>query len=296
MTVGETIHVNHDSCPAGVDTRRRLYITRKMQDNGRVTDLAYCHNCGSGWADNSSITNARAMATAALPLAPVPGLNLVDLNLVPAGTEGFPDEARAFLEPILTGSGPSLGGGWSVDMLGDVGIGFNRDNGRLVLPIYESVGGVNGEPDEVGELLGWQERRLYGTGPKYITTDNGAPLETTVHLWTAAPKAICFVEDYLSAIRVSQSCPSVIAVPLLRYKVRAERVAELAKSRLPAIVWLDNDRPEVEKEAQHIERLWKALGNKAVGTGAIIEPKKCIGGTDWISGFIARKFEELKIK
>lgn len=35
------IHVNHENCPAGEDTRGRLYITRK-----RDGIVAYCHNCG----------------------------------------------------------------------------------------------------------------------------------------------------------------------------------------------------------------------------------------------------------
>lgn len=42
LTSGEQIHVNHDKCPAGLDTKRRLYIKRTEDDR---YILAYCHNC-----------------------------------------------------------------------------------------------------------------------------------------------------------------------------------------------------------------------------------------------------------
>src|SRR5688572_12518334 len=41
VSVGEQVHVNHDSCPAGTDTKKRLYIRRTNE-----AILAYCHNCG----------------------------------------------------------------------------------------------------------------------------------------------------------------------------------------------------------------------------------------------------------
>ena len=39
-----TARYNHEDCPAGTDTRRRLYVTRKADAPHLV--LAYCHNCG----------------------------------------------------------------------------------------------------------------------------------------------------------------------------------------------------------------------------------------------------------
>lgn len=43
--VGETVRHNHDRCPAGMDTRQRLYITRHKPH----LFLGYCHNCsGAG--------------------------------------------------------------------------------------------------------------------------------------------------------------------------------------------------------------------------------------------------------
>lgn len=40
MLEGEQVHINHKGCPAGTDTKKRLYI--KRTDKGWV---AYCHHC-----------------------------------------------------------------------------------------------------------------------------------------------------------------------------------------------------------------------------------------------------------
>ena len=40
MLEGEQVHINHEDCPAGTDTKKRLYI--KRTDKGFV---AYCHHC-----------------------------------------------------------------------------------------------------------------------------------------------------------------------------------------------------------------------------------------------------------
>lgn len=45
---GETCHVNHEGCPAGEDTRKRLYFTRETKPNNLIK--WYCHNCQQGGA------------------------------------------------------------------------------------------------------------------------------------------------------------------------------------------------------------------------------------------------------
>ena len=40
LYTGQTMRINHEECPAGKDTRRRFYITRKPD-----VLLGYCHNC-----------------------------------------------------------------------------------------------------------------------------------------------------------------------------------------------------------------------------------------------------------
>lgn len=57
---GNTVNINHEDCPAGNDTRRRLYVTITPEG----TLLGYCHNCGSkGWArlpKTGTVTNIHA--------------------------------------------------------------------------------------------------------------------------------------------------------------------------------------------------------------------------------------------
>lgn len=49
-TVGFQVNINHEDCPAGIDTKARLYI--KRTDGGIV---AHCHHCGkSGFFVNGS--------------------------------------------------------------------------------------------------------------------------------------------------------------------------------------------------------------------------------------------------
>ena len=45
MEPGSTARINHEKCPAGEDTRRRLYFTKPAA--GDVV-LGYCHNCQMG--------------------------------------------------------------------------------------------------------------------------------------------------------------------------------------------------------------------------------------------------------
>jgi len=64
IPAGTTIRMNHDACPAGTDTRRRLYVT-----NDPKGTLCYCHNCAQGCAITSGV---RVRVPAAPLAAPAP--------------------------------------------------------------------------------------------------------------------------------------------------------------------------------------------------------------------------------
>lgn len=53
---------NHEDCPAGKDTKRRLYTT--LKDDGSI--VAYCHNCGS--AGSTSSTGPRVRRSSSVPV------------------------------------------------------------------------------------------------------------------------------------------------------------------------------------------------------------------------------------
>lgn len=275
IEISQTVHMDHDACG---DMRGRLYITRKMNDNGTLADLAYCHNCSSGGASLATLPAVRrAVASPATPAAAPPKLDWPAPDLVPPDEPGFPPEAAAFLAPLLVAlrdhhSSPRA-------RLAEWGVGYRRSTGRLLLPIWSSIClRVSREhwhsPPGSEHLRGRQERRLWDTGgPKYLTVEadpnedmdcrfHGAPPSAS----RATPLVLC--EDWLSAAVVSlaPAAPGGLEVmPLFRYKIAAERLAKLAQAR-HLVVWLDNDKPEVVDEARHIIGLWRALG----GSGAVV--------------------------
>lgn len=267
---GQTISTNHDGCTAGLDTRQRLYITRKRTDTGRTTDLAYCHNCGIG--GTSRPTEPANFRIPGAPPTPTKGSNDLHLpmNLVPPGTADFPAEATAFLGHALP---PAF-------INASVGVGYDRQTSRLILPIYNHIWGQGGLPDNWGSLLGWQARRLYGDGPKYLTVESDAAaagdgLAMELDLWRTSPASdvVILVEDWLSAVYVASGCPQATVIPLLRYKIAAERLAGLRKRFKYLCVWLDDDKPEVIDTRDYIKKLWAAMGGDAGHSGGTIDPK-----------------------
>ncbi len=101
IPVGHTSRFNHDACPAGVDTRRRMYATKKPDG----AYLCYCHNCGQGNIVGGSGPRIRsavvtAPATGSLYTPPV-GIPLTDLGklwltawgiIAPANVMSTPDD------------------------------------------------------------------------------------------------------------------------------------------------------------------------------------------------------------
>lgn len=252
---GTTARMNHDDCPAGADTRTRLYVTRKQADSGKLTDLAYCHNCGVGGAivagGPATIRTALRGVSTATAKAPLK----LPQGLVPVGTGDWPEAAKNFLREIGTRMDHHT-----------LGTGFDRESCRLILPAYSTVLGTGGQVTEVDALIGWQARRLWGSGPKYLTVEadgvGDAGIEMSFSLWDGLVDSVVLVEDWLSALHVATTCPGSFVVPMFRYKISAERLARLRRRHLnvPLIAWLDNDKTEVIAEAAHIRRLWGSLG------------------------------------
>lgn len=73
LAPGEQTHLNHPDCPAGLDTKRRLYVKR-THDGARL--LMYCHHCGSkGVWGNSPDSNKANWAADAAPFENVGGIS-----------------------------------------------------------------------------------------------------------------------------------------------------------------------------------------------------------------------------
>lgn len=254
IPLSTTVSVNHRDCSAGVDTRQRLYITVKAP--GQY--LCYCHNCGEGGV----VRDGGPSIHLAKPAAPgVPEELRLPEGLVTWDASDFPGAAEDFLRQIPNAAAYAT-----------TGLGWDRESGRLILPIHRLLSGNGGIADTAEELLGWQARRLWGSGPKYLTVESDAcaqaGMEAAMYLWgETQPKVLVLVEDWLSALHVAQSTQGAYVVPLFRFKIAAERLARLRKDHDNLFVWLDNDKPEVKDEVKHITALWRALGGQSEATG-----------------------------
>jgi hypothetical protein len=216
------------------DTRRRLYIKRKT--DGVV---GYCHNCGqSGWYRGGV---PHIAASTAPPRHP-------NIELVPADVEygRLPAEAATWVQRYGINAAQWV-------------IGWSEDYQRIVLPVCNA-----------GMLRGCQLRRVGNYGPKYISMRGPEELEGLyLH---AIPKPIVITEDLLSAWRCFDA--GFGAIPLLGYHMRPERIPPLlASNHREFLVWLDDDKPEIQAAQHHLCRMIVALGGKAYQLRGWKEPK-----------------------
>ncbi len=230
--VGQQVHVNHTSCPAGTDTRRRLYIKR---EHDKV--LAYCHNCNGHYVRSERGVRSVALIERLLakevesPTAKEVQLPH-DIDYNPAT---WPAAATAWL----------YGHRFDNRMIQDYSLGYSPSWGRVVLPVFES-----------GKCIFWQGRRIEGDGPKYISVRSAKkPLFMACDPRIPVGTAVV-VEDMLSAIRVAESLPGRMGVALLGTH-EPSQLTELLNSYKAerVLVWLDDDEPGRMKAGPLSDRL-----------------------------------------
>lgn len=252
-----TLRINHDNCPAGTDTRRRLYLTRKEHPNTLV--LAHCFNCGqSGVADEvDKLVFARA--------APPP--KRVETTL--------PENCISLQDPEC----PPAASAWPLkfgvtwETCDEVGIKFDEESGRIIMPVWNVIRHTD-EGHRTTTLCGYQSRRVYDTsGPKYLNVMfEGRVMETMIINERQNHPVFVIVEDLLSALKVSKW--AACTVPLYGTHIRSERLLAMVKRDLPIVVWLDNDNPTVHHQRDKIVSLAKALGGRAFAIKDFDDPKR----------------------
>jgi hypothetical protein len=235
--LGETLRTNHIDCPAGEDTRERLYVTRP-DDNPNIL-LGYCHNCGnSGY----SISKGEAIPFTRTEIIrkdkKAQGVSIErPKNLISAGHfEGWPDRARAWLNKYDI----------SVSNLNLYDICYNKHTNRVFIPYYKQY--PKPMKSDSASLIAYQERNLYATGPKYITVNN-ILLKGEMCILNRGCKHIILVEDMLSAIKISQANTGYSSLPLRGTHLALEQLFKLHKEFDKIIIWLDNDGPQIDKQA-----------------------------------------------
>jgi 5S rRNA maturation endonuclease (ribonuclease M5) len=243
--VGSIVSINHDACPAGVDTRRRLYI-KKTND----ATLAYCHNCG-GHAVRKNKGSCVRSADVVRNL-----LDNYDKQTKVVKDVTLPDD----MVPAYDSSTPTTGTLWLHNRsitdrtIDTYNIGYSPSLGRIILPIYKE-----------GKLLGWQGRQLDGAGPKYLNVSGvEKPLFNSREEMCGSSrtnnKFVVLVEDMLSAIRVSRAYENTVVdgVALLGTHSRDDLAQQLALYKY-VYVWLDNDEAGRRAEPALIQRLKTTL-------------------------------------
>ena len=240
-----TMRTNHADCPAGTDTRRRLYITRK--DNGII--VGYCHNCGSsGVAGASSSRYKRAAADMVCD-------RKVQEVVMPPNLEfdpfRWPNEAARWVQKA----------GIDLTIVQKYALAYDLDSRRVIIPKY----------DVDNRLVMWQSRRIYVDGsPKYVTMTQ---LDASVHepIGTRGDTVIV-VEDMLSAIKLD-AYVGYDAIPLFSSNVKIEKLLTPTAKYDTIVVWLDNDGTEVARHRDNIARQLRSIGKRVEVVTHLRDPK-----------------------
>lgn len=226
-----TRRLDHRACPAGTDTRRRLYITRK--ENGDV--VAYCHNCGLGGIHRGG-TSFRPPVLPEVEDESKEGS--LDMSRFENNTYYWPKEMRMWLVNMRI----------SLTTAQKYGITYDPESNRVVIPKVSAD----------GELVQYQTRRLVADGsPKYMTRKVKSKF---IHdpIGPGISRTCVIVEDMISAIRLSEL--DIDAVPLFTSTMTDETYLTLVEKYDRLLVWLDNDSVIVDRHAQDMVKKLNAMG------------------------------------
>lgn len=222
MPVGEQIHVNHVDCPAGTDTKRRLYIRRADASMW----LLHCHHCGDSGVFRSK--EPRSMLATASPSTSKSYSGPIDF------TEWYSFCRDLGLQKTPTAT-QSV---WLNHIDGEVledhyGVMYDHIKHDIYLPVFFD------NAERGGMIAGYQVRH-FGTGAKYTThmfTDDSFGYYSVC---SGSPLIVC--EDIVSMLWCIKHAFS--AVCLLGTKEPVwDRFQEAVKEARPSkvLLWLDDD-------------------------------------------------------
>ena len=243
---GHTMRINHEACPAGEDTRRRFYITRKPD-----VLLGYCHNCQNSVTKYIAPTDRYRYET--FPAAPEPSRPLGGRYKYPLvldfarDTDSIPIEAKTYMYKYRLTS----------QSMFTYDIKWSPEHFGIVTPIYHKR-----------ETVGHQLRPLMQATSKYVTY-----MEEDVWMGGFKPLSagavdsvpLVLTEDYISAVKVAEA--GYLAQCNYGVQVKPEFLHHLAETYNTGrmfIVWLDNDSDHVKEKALEIARILKMFGVKKV--------------------------------
>lgn len=109
----------------------------------------------------------------------------------------------------------------------DLHIGYDLDDDSVVIPHFWK-----------GDLVGWQKRRLSGSGPKYTSTEE-MPKDQTLYDYDPKRPTAVIVESPMSVARHRHALPMEATFGA---NVTDRQVKLIARHSKQVILWMDNDK------------------------------------------------------
>lgn len=146
----------------------------------------------------------------------------------------------------------------------DIGIRWNVETGRLVIPVY------NG-----GDRMVWYNARAFDRDPKYLSPrrDKGRTLAEY-----GSGDVLVITEDILSAWKVAEHDERVTAVSILGTKLKDATINALLDKGMDAVTWLDPDEAG-QTNARKIRKRLRAMGLNVGNVISAADPKNVDGDT-----------------
>ena len=253
--IGEQVHVNHESCPAGEDTKRRLYVKRVP---GGV--LGYCHHCsGHGFIRNLSPEGTDLSHWLRGKEIEIPDVS---------STLGTPEQDKEIY------GGPFSGPGFTwlskyTTILDPEYIVPVRDPSQVKMKIYTL---------EHEHIIGYQIRNTVHK-PKYITRYYTDVVRGDAAWFIADPevKKVVITEDYLSAYKIFKIC-NMNTVALLKTSASETTIRQIRSFNPTKVtLWLDSDAAgEAGSDKLRDNILYHApIGTYLSQLRGLPEPKEC---------------------
>ncbi len=225
--IGDQIHINHEGCDSGEDTKKRLYL--KRVENGI---LAFCHHCSEKGFVREKRGGERLSRWFDKTKAVVPPRHSISLEI----EDEIPMLGKLWLHKYHCS--------YSADYASEYFRGVRSNPQQIALKLF----------DTNNNNSGWQVRNLDGSTPKYITQY----LNTTVgsSSWFSNDSdTLVITEDYLSAFRVYRDT-SFSSLALLRTSISDRTLQEIYQKEFVKIkIWLDPDEAGIVGREKALRKL-----------------------------------------
>ena len=257
-----TYRFNHEGCPAGEDTKRRLYIT--IPDGKPDVRLAYCHNCGGsnmvrarsdsytrntcysigGSYEDYLPTNKFLKSARNYEYSPDP-----HSLLTPEELNEYPDSAKTILRNAHL----------TREQIHKYNICFDSEMHRLMY-FYPKDDHDKASYVQLRAVESTQKIKYLGYKlGRDSDDDRSYPFSSD---FSNDTRLLVITEDLLSSIRVAEVAGSsgVWALPLAGTFIRIESLYRYAEQFDRILVWLDNDSKVVLNQAADIAQSLLTLG------------------------------------